>query len=599
MSTYRTLSNRQINILDEIGRGGEGAVFSISGISEYAAKIYYPDICTDDLEKKLRIMVKNPPADDTRSQKPPHISITWPVDLVYKNGKFAGYIMPYIKKCPDLYKAFNPLLRSVYYPSFNWAYLHRTARNISAALNALHSKGYVIGDINQKNILVTDRAMVTFIDVDSLQVPCGNGQMYRCYVGVPDYTPPELHGVPIDRVNRTVFHDYFGLAVIIFQLLMEGFHPFSGTPRDPSLSIHAELFLQCIIQGIFPYYPNNRFNPPPHAPRFEILYPELQSLFVRAFIDGYTCPHLRPTAYEWIVALDSAEKNLKKCTHDSSHRYSAHYGACHWCNKKRRPGKKTSQQKSLTIIKKTITVKGISFNICFIPPGKFMMGSPTGESPFRSRDEKRHRVIISRGFWMMETPVTRYLYTAVMGYDPSRLLLHQTMRYPVINVSWLDAVRFCTRLSTLSGMDCRLPSEAQWEYACRAGTITPYSWGNCLDHTMANYAKDPGGHDWHQIYSPDSIAATGVGSYRPNALGLYDMHGNVWEWCNDWYGNYVSRSRIDPRGPSGPKGTEKLRVIRGGSWQSPVHELRSACRRSSLQEYGNHATGFRAVFTDI
>lgn len=603
MATYITNSRQIIHTIDEIGRGGEGSVYTISGMKNYVAKVYHTALCSPTLEDKLIIMVKNPPHDDTRRLDPPHISITWPVELIYANNRFAGYIMPFIRKCPDLYKVFNPILRNNYYPAFDRRYLHRTARNISAALNAFHSRGYVIGDINQKNILVTDRAMITFIDVDSVQVPHGNGRMFRCCVGVPEYTPPELHGVPIENVNRTVLHDYFGLAVIIFQLLMQGFHPFSGRPKDPKASVQEEFFIKCMVNGLFPYHSNTRLDPPPMAPKYDILYPELRGLFSKCFVEGFNSPSLRPTAYDWILALDKAEKALVQCPHKKAHWYSEHLRECPSCpgKKRRKPStkRKKSSKQVYTINQKVIAIKGIRFFMNYVPSGKFTMGSPVKESAYRNRDEKLHKVTISRGYWIMETPVTFDIFIAICGFDPCWTISQKNMKYPVINVSWNEASYFCTRLSMITGMGCRLPTEAEWEYACRAGTDTPYYFGKSINKSMANYDESLSPTGPVKLYTPENIHVSPVKTYRPNALGLYDMHGNVWEWCNDLHGPYPSGHTSDPTGPPMHKSKAGLRIVRGGSWTSPLNELRSACRRSGMPDIGNYATGFRVVFMDI
>jgi TM2 domain-containing membrane protein YozV len=177
--------------------------------------------------------------------------------------------------------------------------------------------------------------MVTLVDTDSFQVRDSKGIIHRCPVGVPEYTPPELQGTKLDTVDRNIYHDGFGLGVIIFQLLMEGFHPFTGAPRNPTLSIFGEIYLHCIKQGIFPYQSNNQFAPPPNAPNFTSLHPEVQSLFLRCFVNGHLNPSSRPSAREWLDSLDKAEKSLVQCSQNPSHWYSSHVGKCSWCERER------------------------------------------------------------------------------------------------------------------------------------------------------------------------------------------------------------------------------------------------------------------------
>ena len=332
MATYYNSSGKSVEIYSELGRGGEGTVYKISGRPNNVAKIYHLSHRTSEKERKISVMISNPPRDDTRKFRPPHASIAWPTEILYEGNQFAGYIMPFIKSSPDIYKVYNPLLRSKYYPNFNRKHLHRTARNLSTALNALHARGCVMGDINQKNILVTQNALVSLVDTDSFQVKDTKGYFYRCPVGVPEYTPPELQGVHMGSVNRKTYHDYFGLAVVIFQLLMEGFHPFTGAPKNPGRS-YIDTYLHRIRRGIFPYHSGKGFRPPPSAPSFDGLHPDIQKLFLRCFVDGHKNPARRPTAYEWITALDTAEKALIRCKQNSQHWYSRHMRRCPWCER--------------------------------------------------------------------------------------------------------------------------------------------------------------------------------------------------------------------------------------------------------------------------
>lgn len=335
MPTYTTSARQTITTDGKLGEGGEGTVSAIIGRNNIVAKVYHPSHRTLEKERKLQAMIANPPQDDTRRLSPPHISIAWPTEVVYEQGRFAGYLMPLIIQSPDIFKFYNPRVRAKNHPAFDWRYLHRTAKNLATALNALHARGYVMGDVNQKNVLVTTSALVSIVDTDSFQVKDPNGQVYRCPVGVPEYTPPELQGMRLDSTDRAIHHDCFGLAVIFFQLLMEGFHPFTGAPKDPTLSLVGELYLHCIKQGIFPYQSNNQFNPPPNAPNFNALHPETQNLFLRCFVNGHKDPSTRPTAREWIDALGRAESALAQCRQNSSHWYSNHLGKCPWCERER------------------------------------------------------------------------------------------------------------------------------------------------------------------------------------------------------------------------------------------------------------------------
>ena len=213
-----------------------------------------------------------------------------------------------------------------------------------------------------------------------------------------------------------------------------------------------------------------------------------------------------------------------------------------------------------------------------IPAGEFMMGFPTGESGRRDNDEQQHQVRITKSFYMSATEVTQQQYFQLMGHNPS---VFKGADNPVEMVSWGGAIEFCRRLSEKTGRDITLPTEAQWEYACRAGTDTRFSFGD--DEQLL------GMYCWYQANSNQENHP--VAAKKPNAWGLYDMHGNVQEWCSDKFdGRYWGTLTIDPEGPSIP------RVVRGGSHAYTGDLCRSASRSGSLSNSRSGVIGFRVVF---
>ncbi len=226
-----------------------------------------------------------------------------------------------------------------------------------------------------------------------------------------------------------------------------------------------------------------------------------------------------------------------------------------------------------------------------IDPGTFMMGSPEDE-PRRLSDETQHQVTLTKSYYMQSTEVTQGQWKAVMGSNPSSFS-DCGEDCPVDHVSWHDVQEFIRRLNQREGTnEYRLPNEAEWEYAARAGTTTPFNTGNCLSTDQANYDGSfpytgcPSG-----VYRGETVP---VASFAPSAWGLYDMHGNVWEWVQDWYGSYPTSAVTDPAGPS----SGSVRVLRGGSWYGPAGLCRSAFRG---RDPGGRCSilGFRLVVPQV
>ena len=249
----------------------------------------------------------------------------------------------------------------------------------------------------------------------------------------------------------------------------------------------------------------------------------------------------------------------------------------------------------------------IGIKLVLIPKGTFMMGSPidkesasndfmTGspiEEEGASNDEEQHKVTISKDYYLGVTEVTQGQYEKVMGTNPSHfekrvIRKSDSSMYPVEQVSWENAVEFCKKLSALpeenkAGRMYRLPTEAQWEYACRADGKMAYSFGESL--------KSLGDYAWFGGNSNDQTHP--VGEKKPNAWGLYDMHGNVWEWCSDWYDEYPKGTISDTTGPKEGSG----RVRRGGSWFGGAAFCRSASRTWIIPSHRNYDLGFRVALS--
>ena len=229
--------------------------------------------------------------------------------------------------------------------------------------------------------------------------------------------------------------------------------------------------------------------------------------------------------------------------------------------------------------------------LVLIPKGTFMMGSPESEEG-HEEDEVRHEVTISQDYYLGVYEVTQAQYEKVMGGNPSYYqgakVDNQNAELPVDSVSWDEAVEFCKKLSELpeekkAGRVYRLPTEAEWEYACRATSETVYS----FDDERGLLPE----YGWFDRNGSDRTHT--VGLLEPNRWGLYDMHGNVWEWCSDWYGEYPAGAVIDPSGPKESGG----RVNRGGSWNNTAESCRSANRFRDGPSDRYRLLGFRVAMS--
>ena len=247
------------------------------------------------------------------------------------------------------------------------------------------------------------------------------------------------------------------------------------------------------------------------------------------------------------------------------------------------------------------TVASIGMEMIFCPPGTFTMGSPTSEAG-RQSDETQHQVTLTNGFYLGKYEVTQAQYQTVMNgnsaglnADPSQF---KGSNRPVEQVSWEDAQIFLTRLNVIeqsagrlpNGWKYVLPTEAEWEYACRAGTTTAYSWGDDINSSLANY-------NWDGVHNDgnDSQQTVNIGQFSANPWGFYDMHGNVWEWVHDWKTNYLTGAQTDPEGPA----SGSRRVIRGGSWYDVGSWLRSANRQPEAPSDRHNTIGFRVGFQAV
>jgi DNA-binding helix-hairpin-helix protein with protein kinase domain/Tfp pilus assembly protein PilF len=305
----------------QIGAGGEGTVFEVEGRIDLAAKIYHQPATPERVEKLLAL---------SRLGAGRLFKLSaWPVDLLRSKpeGDVVGFMMKRINDGREVHALHSPKSRLQSFPEASWAFLIYVAANIVRAITTIHEHGFVIGDVNPKNILVTRRATVFLLDCDSFQVSAG-GKSYRCEGGFPEYTPPELQGRAFGEIDRQPEHDYFGLAVAVFQLLFLGRHPFSGLYLGA-----GEMPLErAIRERRFAYGADSesrQMRRPPGALSMEAIPAPIADLFCRAFLSATAAE--RPRPQEWIAPLESLAKSVKRCALHSGHHYFSELSECPWC----------------------------------------------------------------------------------------------------------------------------------------------------------------------------------------------------------------------------------------------------------------------------
>lgn len=337
---YTGLNGKRYTVVEPpCGKGGEGTVYHIVEEAGSVAKVFKPDKRTGDRHRKLLVMLNIDISDSTIEQ------LTWPTDVLYKNGSFVGYVMPKIKN--------GEHLNVMYSDKYQCSLLEKIiiAKNLCVAINSVHNAGQVCGDLNPDNIVVDpNSARVTLVDTDSYHITEKNGsRIYRCEVGRPGYLPSEIqekikNGQTLATAALPTFSkqsDLFALAVHIFALLMNGCHPFACavnvTQNTMKLSARRPSGaepqpIDNICSGYFPFYTKKAgITTPRYAPTFDCLPSYIRELFVQAFVGGHNHPNKRPNAVEWYNALTKFQQNLSRCKKNKNHMYSSHLNKCPWC----------------------------------------------------------------------------------------------------------------------------------------------------------------------------------------------------------------------------------------------------------------------------
>ena len=315
-------SGAEARLGELIGSGGEGQVFHIEGAPGVAAKLYHkPPV--EEHAAKLKVMTKVS-ADDLGA-----IS-AWPRGLLFdpSTKQLRGVMMPLVAEARELHELYGTTGRERHFPHAQWGHLILAARNIAAAFDTLHRRGVIVGDVNQGNLLVDREMQVRFIDCDSFQLR-GGGRVFRCPVGTPHFTPPELQAVRLSEISRTNDHDNFGLAILIFHLMFVGRHPFAGRfLGEGDLTIE-----RAIAERRFAFSRNTdqtQVEPPPATLRLEDLPPKIGEMFEQAFRQQDDGPP-RPAPSAWVAELEKLLRQRKQCQLEEAHAYYGGSLGCPWC----------------------------------------------------------------------------------------------------------------------------------------------------------------------------------------------------------------------------------------------------------------------------
>lgn len=322
--TLVTSKGAPIQIGRELGKGGEGSVFEVPSFANQVAKLYHQ---LPDTKKQAKLTFMASTVDQQLLNY-----VAWPQETLHssRGGPVVGFLMPKVVGKDPVHIVYSPAHRRQDRPNAAWDFLLFVARNTAAAFEVLHSQGHVLGDVNQGNILVGGDSKVVLIDSDSFQVNA-RGTQHLCEVGVSHFTPPELQGLSsFQGFTRTANHDNFGLALLIFHLLFGGRHPYSGVPQKAGVGDA----LETDIKGFRYAYARDALSrgtsPPPRSIPMSMVPDSMEAMFQQAFTEkGVTAG--RPTAKQWLTALDGLRNRVKKCSSSAVHVYPDHLSKCPWC----------------------------------------------------------------------------------------------------------------------------------------------------------------------------------------------------------------------------------------------------------------------------
>jgi hypothetical protein len=322
VTVYRDRAGEEVALGEAIGEGGEGAVLAVLGDPRRCAKIFRPDRAAERVDKLLAMVGRRPSLS--------RHALAWPVELLYDDaGALAGYLMPAVRGAAELHRYLVPDERAQLAGWLTLGDLHRLGATVAEILVGVHRAGHCVGDLKPQNVLVCPRSLrVTLVDTDSFQILGPRGKIHGSPVVTPEYTAPELHGPGLARALRTPASDAFALAVIVYQLLLGGSHPFEGD-GEGRVPDRIPRRLCPIVPGV------SAVRAPASAIPFSTLHPSLQDAFVRCFGEA---PSRRPSAAAFREALARSARDLVRCPRSAAHEHPRGLGRCPWCERRERTG---------------------------------------------------------------------------------------------------------------------------------------------------------------------------------------------------------------------------------------------------------------------
>ena len=315
-------AGRPVNVGAKLGTGGEGTVYALTPTE--VAKVYSFAPAAARIAKLEALVRAGSPEVRAIAAWPQHV-------LRERSGRVTGFSMPRIDGRVTLATVMNPGSRKAKFPQATWGWLIHVGRNLAAAMEAVHGTGVVVGDVNDSNFLVGSDTFVRIIDVDSFQVRDGS-RVYPCDVGIPTYQPPELYGRSFTGLERTPNYDRFGLAVLLFQLIFMGRHPWAGIWKGPEYAFDTGEIIARLPFAFGRDAAAMGFRPPANTVRLDWLPSSTADLFERAFSKNGV---QRPSGADWASALTAFERDLATCTASPMHRYAKSRGSCPWCDLER------------------------------------------------------------------------------------------------------------------------------------------------------------------------------------------------------------------------------------------------------------------------